>query len=256
MVKNTTEMNLKVLKARLLTKAEYKRFSNLLPLPDYLLLEGWWLADADEIGNVSVANPGGVCSLTGAQNSDIYVRVALDIEGDIKVGEEFIHHGVVFTALSNSVAISNNFLSKTRYHDEELIKDYRDSNDWFNSGEAWEEENDRINAITSTLLEQIESLYGPDEVMELDDDILIGDFDSEDEYEIDKKEEDEEDDNDGFLHFDFSGRRSEVPGAEGDLYLLEHNNDDSNRCKKCHYYDMCDEKDEETKYCPSYREKK
>lgn len=230
MVKNITEMNLKVLKARLLTKAEYKRFSNLLPLPDYLLLEGWWLADADEIGNVSVANPGGVCSLTGSQNSDIYVRVALDIEGDIKGGEEFIHHGVVFTALSSSVAISNNLLSKTRYHDEELINDYRESNDWFNSGEAWEVENDRINAITSTLLEQIESLYGPDEVMELDDDILIGDFDSDDEddYEIDELEDNEDERED---------------------------TSDTISCKKCHYYNMCDEKDEETRYCPSYREK-
>ena len=48
---------------------------------------------------------------------NIWLRVALDIEGDIDECEEFVYCGYVFTALSEDLAISNNVLGCVKYVD-------------------------------------------------------------------------------------------------------------------------------------------
>ena len=50
-----------------------------------------------------------------------WLRVVLEIVGDVEVGDEFVHCGYVFTALSKNLAISNNFLGCAKYMDEELL---------------------------------------------------------------------------------------------------------------------------------------
>lgn len=52
---------------------------------------------------------------------NIWLRVALDIEGAIDEGAKFVYCGYVFTALSEDLAISNNVLGCVKYVDEELI---------------------------------------------------------------------------------------------------------------------------------------
>ena len=53
--------------------------------------------------------------------ANTWLRVVLEIVGDIDIGDEFVHCGYAFTALSKNLAISNNFLGCAKYMDEELL---------------------------------------------------------------------------------------------------------------------------------------
>jgi hypothetical protein len=51
------------------------------------------------------------------------LRVALDITSNsIEIGASFEYRGYIFTVLSNSLAISNNFLGMAKYFDEEITE--------------------------------------------------------------------------------------------------------------------------------------
>ena len=107
----------------------------------------------------------------------------------------------------------------------------------------------------------------PDEEDEFFEDDSEFDFDTEDEEDgflhfdftgrkCEIQEDCNEDSEEGFLDFDFSGRKSQVPGHEGDLFLKEKDDEDNNnRCVKCYYYDSCDENESGGLYCPSFRKK-
>lgn len=124
MIKTTAELNLKVNAARLLTRQELMDFED--QLPDISMGCCWWLNDEDEFGDIAyIAYAEGnytdddmYCS---KYEANTWLRVALDIEGDINAGDEFVYRGYVFTVLSDDLAISNNFLGCVKYLDEDLI---------------------------------------------------------------------------------------------------------------------------------------
>jgi hypothetical protein len=121
MIKGKEELNLKVKNARLLTREELAEYED--QLPDIDMGCAWWLADEDDYGDVAYAegkysDEDMYCSNNEANT---WLRVVLEIVGDIDVGDEFVHCGYVFTALSKNLAISNNFLGCVKYMDEELL---------------------------------------------------------------------------------------------------------------------------------------
>lgn len=121
MIKTLTELNLKVNNARLLTRQELMDFED--QLPDISMGCCWWLDDEDEYGDVAYAEGNYTdddmyCS---KDEANTWLRVALDVEGDINAGDEFVYCGYVFTVLSADLAISNNFLGCAKYLDEELV---------------------------------------------------------------------------------------------------------------------------------------
>ena len=126
MVKTSTELNLKVKKARLLTRQEFMDYGDNIPKLPYGGC--WWLADVDDDDNVAYAEGDyteeDMFCLKDEPNT--MLRVALEIECDnIKARDEFVYLGYVFTALSSELAISNNFLGYA-YYDENNIPDYTD----------------------------------------------------------------------------------------------------------------------------------
>ena len=121
MIKTATEMNLKVNKARLLTRQELMDYEE--QLPEINMGCAWWLDDEDEYGDVAYAEGNYTdddmyCS---KDEANTWLRVALDVEGDVSAGDEFVYCGYVFTVLSGDLAISNNFLGCAKYLDEELV---------------------------------------------------------------------------------------------------------------------------------------
>ena len=121
MIKTREQLNLKIKNARLLTRYELVEYEEEIPEID--MGSPWWLADKDEYGFVAYAEGNFTdddmyCT---DNEANTWLRVALDIEGNIDAGDEFVHCGYVFTALSKNLAISNNFLGCAKYMDEELL---------------------------------------------------------------------------------------------------------------------------------------
>ena len=116
-----TEKELKVKNARLLTR--YELVEHEEQLPDIDMGSPWWLDDEDDYGDIAYAEGNYTDDDKYCSNNEVntWLRVALDIEGDISAGDEFVHCGYVFTALSKNLAISNNFLGCAKYMDEELL---------------------------------------------------------------------------------------------------------------------------------------
>lgn len=123
MIYTAEELKIKVSNARLMSRAELNEHEENLPeIGDSC----WWLSDVDETDEDYVAYAEGnytedemFCSKT---DSNTYVRVVLDIDtSEANVGKEFAFSGYVFTVLSDSLAISNNFIGTAKYYDEELI---------------------------------------------------------------------------------------------------------------------------------------
>ena len=116
-----TEKELKVKNARLLTR--YELVEHEEQLPDIDMGSPWWLDDEDDYGDIAYAEGNYTDDYMYCSNNEAntWLRVALDIEGDISAGDEFVHCGYVFTALSKNLAISNNFLGCAKYMDEELL---------------------------------------------------------------------------------------------------------------------------------------
>ena len=121
MIKTKEELNLKVKNARLLTRDELDEYGN--QMPDVDMGCTWWLADEDDYGDIAYAegNYSDDDMYCSNKEANTWLRVALEIVGDIEVGDEFVHCGYVFTALSKTLAISNNFLGCAKYMDEELL---------------------------------------------------------------------------------------------------------------------------------------
>jgi hypothetical protein len=122
MVKDAKELNVKVSKARLLSKAELIEYGE--SMPEIGGGVAWWLSDINDCNEVGYAE-GNYTEVedmfTGSDYPNTYLRVALDIEGG-KAGEQFIFYGFIFTALSESLAISNNVLGPVKYYDSEIAE--------------------------------------------------------------------------------------------------------------------------------------
>ena len=113
-MKKAKELNLTVKGTRLLTVAELNEFEDVLKD----LSMAWWLADEDPNDSDSNAYAEGnytdedMYCAKGEPNT--FIRVALDLESasdaGLKSGDEFVFKGYVFTVLSDTLAISNNFL--------------------------------------------------------------------------------------------------------------------------------------------------
>lgn len=121
MIKAKEELNLKVKNARLLTREELAEYED--QLPDIDMGCAWWLADEDDYGDIAYAegNYSDEDMYCSNNEANTWLRVVLEIVGDVEVGDEFVHCGYVFTALSKNLAISNNFLGCAKYMDEELL---------------------------------------------------------------------------------------------------------------------------------------
>ena len=121
MIRGKEELNLKVKNARLLTREELAEYED--QLPDIDMGCAWWLADEDNYGDIAYAegNYSDEDMYCSNNEANTWLRVALDIVGDIDARDEFVHCGYVFTALSKNLAISNNFLGCAKYMDEELL---------------------------------------------------------------------------------------------------------------------------------------
>jgi hypothetical protein len=121
MIKAKEDLNLKVKNARLLTREELAEYED--QLPDIDMGCAWWLADEDDYGDIAYAegNYSDEDMYCSNNEANTWLRVALEIVGDIDVGDEFVHCGYVFTVLSKNLAISNNFLGCAKYMDEELL---------------------------------------------------------------------------------------------------------------------------------------
>jgi hypothetical protein len=121
MVKTKEDLNLKVKNARLLTREELAEYED--QLPDIDMGCAWWLADEDDYGDIAYAegNYSDEDMYCSNNEANTWLRVDLEIVGDVEVGDEFVHCGYVFTALSKNLAISNNFLGCAKYMDEELL---------------------------------------------------------------------------------------------------------------------------------------
>ena len=121
MIKTKKDLNLKVKNARLLTRAELEEYEE--QMPDVDMGCTWWLADEDDYGDIAYAegNYSDEDMYCSNNEANTWLRVVLEIVGDVEVGDEFVHCGYVFTALSKNLAISNNFLGCAKYMDEELL---------------------------------------------------------------------------------------------------------------------------------------
>ena len=121
MIKAKEELNLKVKNARLLTRDELDEYGD--QIPDVDMGCTWWLADEDDYGDIAYAegNYSDDDMYCSNNEANTWLRVVLEIVGDVEVGDEFVHCGYVFTALSKNLAISNSFLGCAKYMDEELL---------------------------------------------------------------------------------------------------------------------------------------
>lgn len=122
MIKTSTELGIKVKNARLLTKAELEEYNEYMPNISFACC--WWLADVDEFDDDYIAYAEGTESdddmLCRKDEPNTWIIAALDIEcANIQAGDEFVHCGYVFTALSEKLAVSNNFLGCAKYYDED-----------------------------------------------------------------------------------------------------------------------------------------
>ena len=231
MIKELHETEIVILAKRLLTIEEFEEFEeDLPPLPNS---HAWWLADTDDDEYVAYAEgnyreDGFFCA---SDETNTYLRVALDIVNG-EPGKEFVYFGVVFTALSESVAISNNFVGMAKYYDEELLSYFIDD------------------SVSCTIDAIINDIF---------DDLVFNDVEDNDDnyFSLDDVEESEEDDNNYFSLSDVEEIEEEDDNCFS-LADIEESDEESETvsCRRCHYYDMCDEKDDNTKYCPSFRVKK
>jgi hypothetical protein len=121
MIKLKEELNLKVKNARLLTRDELDEYGD--QMPDVDMGCTWWLADEDDYGDIAYAegNYSDDDMYCSNNEANTWLRVVLEIVGNIDVGDEFVHCGYVFTALTKNLAISNNFLGCAKYMDEEML---------------------------------------------------------------------------------------------------------------------------------------
>ncbi len=123
MICTAEELKIKVNKARLMSRAELMENEDKLPEVSSCY---WWLSDLDENDEDYVAYAEGnyteedmYCDKT---DGNTYIRVALEITSDgVKNGSEFVYCGYLFTVLSDTLAISNNFIGKSKYYDEDLL---------------------------------------------------------------------------------------------------------------------------------------
>lgn len=124
MIKTAEELNLKVKKARLLKKSELKKYESVMPYASSNIV--WWLGNTNSYGEVAYAegNYNDKDMYCQKEESNTHLRVALDIAKNEKLqsGEEFTYCGYIFTVLSESLAISNNFLGCAKYYDEEIAQ--------------------------------------------------------------------------------------------------------------------------------------
>ncbi len=120
MIKELNETNVTIENARLLTIAEFEEFEESLQGQTTNVC--WWLADMDENGDAAYVEGDyrEEDMFTSTKYENTYIRVALDITGGVK-GEKFIYCGYVFTALSETLAISDNVTGPAKYYDEELL---------------------------------------------------------------------------------------------------------------------------------------
>ena len=129
MIKTSEELNLKINGARLMTVEEFKEHEKAIPKVDVY----WWLADTDPCDEESVAYVEGKYfedeMYCYRDETNTWVRAVLDVDAEgLKVGDEFVFKGYVFTALSDKLAISNNLQGMAKYYDESLL-DYIYSDD-------------------------------------------------------------------------------------------------------------------------------
>ena len=120
------ELNLIVKGKRLLTRAEFLEFTDVVPGANPNL--SWWLADADPMDPYYIAYAEGddteedmYCEHSEANT---FVRVALDVDTsntELKPGDKFVYCGYVFTLLGDTLAVSDNFLGSAKYYDEEVL---------------------------------------------------------------------------------------------------------------------------------------
>jgi hypothetical protein len=173
MIRTIEELNLSVKKARLLTKAELADYQNQMPAIS--MWGNWWLADGDGYGDIAYAegNYTDDSMSCSPDEPNTLLRVALDIEGDINAGDEFIFCGYVFTALSEELAISNNFNGCVKYFDEEMVD---------------EDDDCTINAVINTMfmVEDSADYYDCDidEAVEDDEECEEADFDYNEDIEM------------------------------------------------------------------------
>lgn len=126
MIGTAEELNLKVKGCRLMTREELQKFEEQMPEVNSGVC--WWLADVDPNDESYIAYAEGNYTENDMYcergEANTHIRVALDIEGvvnaGLKVGDEFIFCGYVFTVLDENVAISNNFAGCAKYYDDEL----------------------------------------------------------------------------------------------------------------------------------------
>ena len=123
MIYTAEELKIKVNKARLMSRAELMEHEDKLPEVSSCC---WWLSDLDENDEDYIAYAEGnyteedmCCDKT---DGNTYIRVALEITANsVNSGTEFAYCGYLFTVLSDTLAISNNFLGKAKYYDEDLL---------------------------------------------------------------------------------------------------------------------------------------
>lgn len=123
MIYTAEELKIDVKKARLMSRAELMEYEDKLPEVSSCC---WWLSDVDENDEDYIAYAEGnyteedmCCDKT---DGNTYIRVALEITANnVNRGTEFAYCGYLFTVLSETLAISNNFLGKSKYYDEDLL---------------------------------------------------------------------------------------------------------------------------------------
>ena len=123
MIYTAEELKIEVAKARLMSRAELNEHEDKLPEVSSCC---WWLSDVDENDEDYIAYAEGnyteedmYCDKT---DGNTYIRVALEITANsVNRGTEFAYCGYLFTVLSEILAISNNFLGKAKYYDEDLL---------------------------------------------------------------------------------------------------------------------------------------
>ena len=125
MIKTAEELNVTVKRARLLTREELNEYEALMP--EISNGASWWLADVDPFDDDYIAYAEGNYTeedmFCHKSENNTMLRVALDIASNgIEGGEMFEYRGYIFTALSNELAISNNFLGMAKYFDEEITE--------------------------------------------------------------------------------------------------------------------------------------
>lgn len=124
-MKTAKELNLKVGKVRLMTASELNTYEELVPEVNGGVC--WWLADVndDDCAAYAEGNYTDEDMFSYKDEANTYFRPVLEIEDTEKVGiragDEFVYCGYVFTVLSNTLAIANNFIGSGKYYDDEIV---------------------------------------------------------------------------------------------------------------------------------------